>query len=131
MARRELGFRSVHASDVSEMAVQRLRERYPTCKVAQLDIGDDGTADDTFDLAGVSDVTFSGGSVTVDDIDARADEVILALEIASDAAPGPVDVFVVSGNDAVLLVDGFLIDAVSATSGSSCASGSTGGTSGE
>jgi SAM-dependent methyltransferase len=35
----ELGFRNVHASDVSEVAVERLRERYPSCEVAQLDIG--------------------------------------------------------------------------------------------
>jgi hypothetical protein len=34
----ELGFPNVHASDVSEVAVQRLRERYPSCEVTQLDI---------------------------------------------------------------------------------------------
>jgi hypothetical protein len=28
----ELGFPNVHASDVSEVAVQRLRERYPSCE---------------------------------------------------------------------------------------------------
>jgi SAM-dependent methyltransferase len=34
----ELGFPNVHASDVSEVAVERLRERYPSCEVTQLDI---------------------------------------------------------------------------------------------
>jgi hypothetical protein len=35
----ELGFRNVHASDVSELAVERLRERYPSCEVTQLNLG--------------------------------------------------------------------------------------------
>jgi endonuclease/exonuclease/phosphatase (EEP) superfamily protein YafD len=37
----ELGFRNVHASDVSELAVERLWECYPSCEVTQLDIGDE------------------------------------------------------------------------------------------
>jgi 2-polyprenyl-3-methyl-5-hydroxy-6-metoxy-1,4-benzoquinol methylase len=57
---RELGFRSVHASDVSEVAVQRLRERYPTCEVAQLDIGDESAATlgRRFDVVSTMDVLF-------------------------------------------------------------------------
>lgn len=57
---RELGFRSVHASDVSEVAVQRLRERYPTCEVVQLDIGDESAATlgRRFDVVSIMDVLF-------------------------------------------------------------------------
>ena len=56
----ELGFRNVHASDVSEVAVERLRERYPSCEVAQLDIGDQsaGTLQRRFDVVSIIDVLF-------------------------------------------------------------------------
>jgi hypothetical protein len=83
----------------------------------------------TYDLSGVTAVSFAGGGVTVDDLQARPDEVLLVLDVGADAAIGPVDVFVVSGTDALLLDDGFAVDAAGATSGS-CGAGTTGGTTG-
>jgi SAM-dependent methyltransferase len=56
----ELGFPNVHASDVSEVAVERLRECYPSCEVTQLDIGDQsaGALQRRFDVVSIIDVLF-------------------------------------------------------------------------
>jgi SAM-dependent methyltransferase len=57
---RELGFQKVSGSDVSEMAVERLRERYPAFDIAQLDIGEDpaGLTGRRFDIVSIVDVLF-------------------------------------------------------------------------
>jgi SAM-dependent methyltransferase len=57
---RELGFRHISGSDVSEMAVERLRERYPSLDIAQLDIGEEsaGPIRRQFDIVSIIDVLF-------------------------------------------------------------------------
>jgi SAM-dependent methyltransferase len=58
---RELGFQSIAGSDVSEMAVERLRERYPSFDIAQLDIAKEesaGLIQRQFDIVSIMDVLF-------------------------------------------------------------------------
>jgi SAM-dependent methyltransferase len=56
---RELGFQRISASDVSEVAVERLRERYPSLEIAQLDIGEESVGPSRqFDVVSIVDVLF-------------------------------------------------------------------------
>jgi SAM-dependent methyltransferase len=56
---RELGFRRISGADVSEMAVKRLRERYPSLEIAQLDIGGAFVGPSRqFDVVSIIDVLF-------------------------------------------------------------------------
>jgi SAM-dependent methyltransferase len=57
---RELGFRNISGSDVSEMAVERLRERHPSFDITRLDIGDEsaGLIQRQFDIVSIMDVLF-------------------------------------------------------------------------
>jgi SAM-dependent methyltransferase len=57
---RELGFRRISGSDVSKMAVERLRERYPSLDLDQFDIGEEpaGVVQRQFDIVSIIDVLF-------------------------------------------------------------------------
>jgi SAM-dependent methyltransferase len=57
---RELGFRNISGSDVSEMAVQRLQERHPSLDIAQFDIGEESAVllQHQFDVVSIVDVLF-------------------------------------------------------------------------
>jgi SAM-dependent methyltransferase len=56
----ELGFRRISGSDVSEMAVERLRNQYPSLDIADLDIGEEsaGLIQRQFDVVSIMDVLF-------------------------------------------------------------------------
>jgi SAM-dependent methyltransferase len=56
---RELGFRRISGTDVSEVAVERLRERYPSLEIAQLDISEEPVGPSRqFDVVSIIDVLF-------------------------------------------------------------------------
>lgn len=57
---RELGLWRISGADVSETAVDRLRERYPTLDIMQLDIGEEsaGLIQRQFDVVSIIDVLF-------------------------------------------------------------------------
>ena len=63
-----------------------------------------------FDLALVKEVVFLGSKVSVSDQIVRDDEVLLVLDIASDAEVGPVDVFVdVHDGSSAVMEDAFVV----------------------
>jgi SAM-dependent methyltransferase len=56
---REVGVRGIAGSDVSEVAVERLRERYPSLEIVQLDIGNEPAPPmRRFDIVSIMDVLF-------------------------------------------------------------------------